>query len=170
MKTNWVNCPICDSPDMKLTEDVDGNKLINCTNHVCKSNGGSYQKPSRNFPKEMSPEEHMNKDLPTDINKHPILKQASELCQSIEKLPCSTENTNLSIQASELLRAIWLALPEPNEGIHSTQDPCNHNFVSDGGSCRKCGKTVSELLNELPNKSFSPIIIGGEHPKIKFRV
>ena len=45
MKSDWVNCPICGCPDMRQTEDMEGNKLINCTNHACKSNGGTYQKP-----------------------------------------------------------------------------------------------------------------------------
>lgn len=43
MKTSWVNCPICGCSDMRQTEDSEGNKLINCTNHACKSNGGEYQ-------------------------------------------------------------------------------------------------------------------------------
>lgn len=42
MKTDWVNCPICDAPDMRQTTDDDGYKLIHCVNHACKSNGGDY--------------------------------------------------------------------------------------------------------------------------------
>ena len=40
MKNNWVNCPICGEPDMQQAVDNDGNKLICCTNHACRSNGG----------------------------------------------------------------------------------------------------------------------------------
>jgi hypothetical protein len=32
---------------MLQTIDDKGNKLIHCVNHACKSNGGSYQKPTR---------------------------------------------------------------------------------------------------------------------------
>lgn len=48
----------------------------------------------------------------TDINKHPILKQTYELCLAIEKLPPSKEQTDASLKASELLRAldVWVRL------------------------------------------------------------
>lgn len=39
----WVNCPICGESDMRQEKDRDGNKLIFCTNHACKSNGGEYE-------------------------------------------------------------------------------------------------------------------------------
>jgi hypothetical protein len=42
MKSDWVNCPICGSPDMRRLTDDEGNVLINCTNHACRSNGGTY--------------------------------------------------------------------------------------------------------------------------------
>lgn len=38
MKTEWVNCPICQEPDMLMTILEDGHTLINCTNHACRSN------------------------------------------------------------------------------------------------------------------------------------
>lgn len=37
---DWVNCTVCGEPDMSQTTDADGNKLINCVNHACASNGG----------------------------------------------------------------------------------------------------------------------------------
>lgn len=36
----WVNCPVCGEPDMRRTEDQDGNALIFCVNHACLSSGG----------------------------------------------------------------------------------------------------------------------------------
>lgn len=42
-KTDWVYCPICEEPDMRQETDKEGDKLIFCTNHACKSNGGKYQ-------------------------------------------------------------------------------------------------------------------------------
>lgn len=45
MKTDWVNCPICGESDMRRTTDPDGNVLIDCVNHACKSNGGLYKNP-----------------------------------------------------------------------------------------------------------------------------
>lgn len=47
MKSNWINCPICDEPDMRQTTDIDGNKLIFCVNHACRSNGGDYESPKK---------------------------------------------------------------------------------------------------------------------------
>lgn len=39
LKVDWVNCPICDEPDMRK-ETFDGDlALIDCTNHGCASNG-----------------------------------------------------------------------------------------------------------------------------------
>lgn len=43
LSVDWVRCPICDEPDMRKTTDGDGNSLIHCVNHACRSNGGSYQ-------------------------------------------------------------------------------------------------------------------------------
>lgn len=41
-KHDWVNCPICGEPDMRKEWLGDGEVLITCTNHACKSNGGDY--------------------------------------------------------------------------------------------------------------------------------
>jgi hypothetical protein len=38
----YVNCPICGVPDCRREIDGEGFALIFCTNHACKSNGGSY--------------------------------------------------------------------------------------------------------------------------------
>ena len=38
----WVPCPVCGDIDMRKETDRDGNSLIECTNHACASNGGSY--------------------------------------------------------------------------------------------------------------------------------
>lgn len=74
MKTNWVNCPICGEQDMRQTIDEEGNKLIYCVNHACKSNGGTRQKPTRelsskekakgrsSFYYEMTPEDQWAED------------------------------------------------------------------------------------------------------------
>lgn len=40
-KTEWVPCPICGEPDMRKETDEEGNSLIFCVNHACKSNGGN---------------------------------------------------------------------------------------------------------------------------------
>lgn len=40
--SEWVNCPICGDCDMEKTTNADGDSLIHCTNHACKSNGGDY--------------------------------------------------------------------------------------------------------------------------------
>ncbi|MCM6993461.1 DUF2829 domain-containing protein [Enterobacter roggenkampii] len=42
----------------------------------------------------------------TDISKHPLLKQAYEVCQAIELCGASTELTSAVTKASALLRAI----------------------------------------------------------------
>lgn len=42
----------------------------------------------------------------TDISKHPLLKQAYEVCQAIELCGASTELTNAVTKASALLHAI----------------------------------------------------------------
>lgn len=39
--SDWVACPVCGEPDMRRTVDADGNALISCVNHACRSNGGS---------------------------------------------------------------------------------------------------------------------------------
>lgn len=39
--SNWVECPICGQPDMRMNLDGEGNATILCTNHACRSNGGS---------------------------------------------------------------------------------------------------------------------------------
>lgn len=39
--SDWVNCPICGSPDMRRTESAEGDALIFCVNHECASNGGT---------------------------------------------------------------------------------------------------------------------------------
>jgi hypothetical protein len=54
----------------------------------------------------------MNPKEPTDIKKHPLLEKAYNLCLAIEDLPASEQQTKVSLQASELVRAIWLHLPE----------------------------------------------------------
>lgn len=41
LHVDWVNCPICDEPDMRKTTDRDGYVLIHCVNHACASNGGT---------------------------------------------------------------------------------------------------------------------------------
>jgi hypothetical protein len=41
-----------------------------------------------------------------DINKHPLLKEAYELCIAIEKCPPSPEMTRASEKASFLLKSI----------------------------------------------------------------
>lgn len=39
IKTEWVNCPICKEPDMRMsTVTEEGDVLINCVNHGCPSN------------------------------------------------------------------------------------------------------------------------------------
>ena len=43
MKSNWVSCPICGESDMHQMVNDDGDKLIECTNHACRSNGGDYE-------------------------------------------------------------------------------------------------------------------------------
>jgi hypothetical protein len=40
MQKNWVNCPICGSPDMEQTPDGEDGVIIECTNLCCASNGG----------------------------------------------------------------------------------------------------------------------------------
>lgn len=39
---DYVSCPICGEPHMQRDLDADGNALIFCTNHECRSNGGAY--------------------------------------------------------------------------------------------------------------------------------
>ena len=43
VKIDWVSCPICGSPDCRRELYQDDAALIECTNHACRSNGGSYQ-------------------------------------------------------------------------------------------------------------------------------
>lgn len=38
--SDWVSCPVCGERDMRQTT-VDGDRLINCVNHNCASNGGT---------------------------------------------------------------------------------------------------------------------------------
>lgn len=45
--SEWVDCPICGDCDMHKTTDKEGNALIECVNHACRSNGGDYEAPSR---------------------------------------------------------------------------------------------------------------------------
>lgn len=37
----WVRCPICNEPDMRMETTAGGESLIFCVNHGCKSNGGT---------------------------------------------------------------------------------------------------------------------------------
>jgi hypothetical protein len=39
LKIDWVNCPICDEPDMRKETFDEDMALIHCTNHGCPSNG-----------------------------------------------------------------------------------------------------------------------------------
>lgn len=41
-----------------------------------------------------------------DINKHPLIRQAYDLCHAIEACGCSSEITTAAIQASALMSAI----------------------------------------------------------------
>lgn len=41
----WVECPVCSDCDMLKTTSIDGDVIINCTNHACLSNGGDYIDP-----------------------------------------------------------------------------------------------------------------------------
>ena len=41
-RIDWVPCPVCGETDMERVTDDDENVLINCVNHACKSNGGTY--------------------------------------------------------------------------------------------------------------------------------
>lgn len=34
----WVNCPICHEPDMRMSTTAEGETLIHCVNHGCRSN------------------------------------------------------------------------------------------------------------------------------------
>lgn len=40
-RRDWVDCPVCDEPDMCREVDEENNPLIRCTNHNCGSNGGT---------------------------------------------------------------------------------------------------------------------------------
>lgn len=52
----------------------------------------------------------------TDISRHPLLKQAYDVCQAIEKCGASVQLTHAVMQASDLMRAVdahLLAQPAP---------------------------------------------------------
>jgi hypothetical protein len=44
---------------------------------------------------------------PVDITKYPLVYQSYSLCQSIEELPASKEQTELVVKAEELLNECW---------------------------------------------------------------
>lgn len=44
---------------------------------------------------------------PIDVNKHPRIREAYELCLLVEKLPASSQQTELSVSSSNLLRKLW---------------------------------------------------------------
>lgn len=54
---------------------------------------------------------------PVNISAHPLVKKSYELCLAIEELPASTDQTNLSVQASALTDEIWNHVNE-----HPVQD------------------------------------------------
>lgn len=43
----YVSCPVCGEPNMQRDLDADGNALITCTNHECRSNGGGSDQRSQ---------------------------------------------------------------------------------------------------------------------------
>ncbi|HHE5075026.1 TPA: hypothetical protein ACPEVZ_002003 [Citrobacter freundii] len=50
-----------------------------------------------------------------DISKHPLIKQAYEVCQAIEKCGASTELTDAVTKASALMQEIANAMARPGE-------------------------------------------------------
>lgn len=40
-EVTFINCPICNEPDMRCETEPEGFKLITCVNHGCASNGGA---------------------------------------------------------------------------------------------------------------------------------
>ena len=80
---------------------------------------------------------------PTDISKHRLLRQAYDLCQAIEELPASEEQTFVITKASQLLSFIQCYFEEkgfpPPPKQEEDDDPTNGGMLSD---CEQCGETA----------------------------
>lgn len=76
----------------------------------------------------------------TDISRHPLIKQAFDVCQAIEACGASVELTNAVGKASDLMRAIDAYIPV-KAGPYDF-DP-GHNMSDDsklgGQICINCG-------------------------------
>lgn len=45
VKTDWVDCPLCEGTDMRRETDAEGHSLIFCVNYSCPSNNASAHPP-----------------------------------------------------------------------------------------------------------------------------
>lgn len=61
-----------------------------------------------------------------DIAKHPVLKQAHDLCMQIEKLGASPELTAASVAAAELLQAIDAAITTLETNLAGHKEIAGH--------------------------------------------
>ena len=88
---------------------------------------------------------------PTDISKHPLLKQAYDLCREIDTLPASVEQTFVVTKASQLLSFLQCYFEEKGFPPPPAPELCKHNIPIDDicdecaiemglRSCAQCGE------------------------------
>lgn len=80
----------------------------------------------------------------TDISKHPLLKQAYDVCHAIEECGASIELTNAVTKASALLMALGKFI-DPIAGPFHTLDEDFDHFVA----CSGFGNEPSEVLAKI---------------------
>lgn len=86
-----------------------------------------------------------------DINKHPLIKQAYEVCQAIEKCGASVELTDAVTKASALMQGIAnaVSLLDELEAAQHEKDELQQGFIANQEEAHEAIKYATELKEQL---------------------